>query len=120
MCDLILSNALFVFSKFSLLLILLIYLCIDVAMYLLCCSDFSDPSNVLENSLTAKEKIISDLNMELHKIESTFSNEREQYMNDIKKLNTLLDEKVLHKIHFPCHCEGEGFFQGTLLFLELY
>lgn len=58
------------------------------------CSDDLDPTNVLENSLIAKEKIISDLNMELHKMETTFSNEREQYMNEIKKLNTLLDEKV--------------------------
>ncbi|ONK65299.1 uncharacterized protein A4U43_C07F35700 [Asparagus officinalis] len=56
-------------------------------------SDDLDPTNVLENSLIAKEKIISDLNMELHKMETTFSNEREQYINEIKKLNTLLDEK---------------------------
>jgi len=91
-------------------------------MYLICCSDYLDPTNILENSLTAKEKIISDLNMELHKMETAFSNEREQYMNEIKKLNTLLDEKVLHNIQFLCHCEDEGSFSlfGTLLFLELY
>lgn len=55
--------------------------------------DYLDPTNLLENSLYAKEKIISDLNMELHKMETALSDEREKHMNEIKKLNTLLDEK---------------------------
>ncbi|XP_058107939.1 protein CASP isoform X2 [Magnolia sinica] len=52
-----------------------------------------DSNSILENSLNAKEKIISELNMELHNMETTFSNEREQHMNEIKKLNLLLIEK---------------------------
>ncbi|XP_022765869.1 protein CASP [Durio zibethinus] len=52
-----------------------------------------DSNTILENSLSAKEKIISELNMELHNIETTLSNEREQHMNEIKKLNSLLNEK---------------------------
>ncbi|XP_077241045.1 protein CASP [Tasmannia lanceolata] len=56
-------------------------------------SDNLDSNNVLENSLSAKEKIISELNMELHNMETTLSNEREQHVNDIKKLNALLNEK---------------------------
>lgn len=39
-------------------------------------------------------------------METTFSNERDQYMNEIKKLNALLDEKVF--IPFPpplSYCE---------------
>ncbi|KAG6470696.1 hypothetical protein ZIOFF_071773 [Zingiber officinale] len=42
---------------------------------------------MLESSLNAKEKIISELNMELHKMESTLLKEREQHLNEIKKLN---------------------------------
>ncbi|XP_048330025.2 protein CASP [Ziziphus jujuba] len=56
-------------------------------------SDNTDANSILENSLTAKEKIISELNMELHNIETALSNEREQHLNEIKKLNTLLHEK---------------------------
>ncbi|XP_021292314.1 protein CASP [Herrania umbratica] len=52
-----------------------------------------DSNTILENSLSAKEKIISELNMELHNIETTLSNEREQHVNEIKKLNSLLNEK---------------------------
>ncbi|KAL5722199.1 hypothetical protein ACHQM5_005747 [Ranunculus cassubicifolius] len=52
-----------------------------------------DSNSILENSLSAKEKIISDLNMELHNMETTMSNEREQHMNEIKKLNVLLSQK---------------------------
>ncbi|OMO94601.1 hypothetical protein COLO4_16258 [Corchorus olitorius] len=52
-----------------------------------------DSNTILENSLSAKEKIITELNMELHNIETTLSNEREQHMNEIKKLNSLLNEK---------------------------
>ncbi|KAH9778606.1 protein CASP [Citrus sinensis] len=50
-------------------------------------------NSYLENSLSAKEKIISELNSELHNIETALSNEREQHMNEIKKLNALLIEK---------------------------
>ncbi|XP_042445945.1 protein CASP-like isoform X2 [Zingiber officinale] len=48
---------------------------------------------MLESSLNAKEKIISELNMELHNMESTLLNEREQHLNEIKKLNALINEK---------------------------
>ncbi|KAI0495121.1 hypothetical protein KFK09_025268 [Dendrobium nobile] len=57
-------------------------------------SDSLDSSNALEISLNAKEKMISDLNVELHKMETAFSNEREQHMSEIRKLNALLNEKV--------------------------
>ncbi|MBA0650193.1 hypothetical protein Goklo_017642 [Gossypium klotzschianum] len=53
-----------------------------------------DSNAILENSLSSKEKIISELNMELHNIETTLSNERVQHVNEIKKLNSLLNEKV--------------------------
>ncbi|THG03050.1 hypothetical protein TEA_010724 [Camellia sinensis var. sinensis] len=56
-------------------------------------NDNLDSNNILENSLSAKEKIISELNMELHNLETTLSNEREQHINEIKKLNVLLNEK---------------------------
>ncbi|KAJ8646654.1 hypothetical protein MRB53_008402 [Persea americana] len=56
-------------------------------------SDNLDSSSILENSLSAKEKIISELNIELHNLETTLSNEREFHMNEIKKLNMLLIEK---------------------------
>ncbi|CAN1241748.1 Protein CASP [Linum perenne] len=56
-------------------------------------SDNLDSSSMLENSLSAKEKIIYELNMELHNIETTLANEREQHINEIKRLNALLNEK---------------------------
>ncbi|KAK9091184.1 hypothetical protein Sjap_024361 [Stephania japonica] len=56
-------------------------------------SDNLDSTSILESSLSAKEKIISDLNMELHNLEATLSNEREQHLNQIKNLNALLMEK---------------------------
>ncbi|XP_021801311.1 protein CASP isoform X2 [Prunus avium] len=56
-------------------------------------SDTSDSNSILENSLIAKEKIIAEINMELHNIETTLSNEREEHLNEIKKLNALLIEK---------------------------
>ncbi|KAK2647829.1 hypothetical protein Ddye_015318 [Dipteronia dyeriana] len=56
-------------------------------------SNTLDSNTFLENSLNAKEKIISELNMELHNIEATLSNEREQHRSEIKKLNTMLNEK---------------------------
>ncbi|XP_010265204.1 PREDICTED: protein CASP [Nelumbo nucifera] len=56
-------------------------------------NDTLDTTTVLENSLNAKEKMISELNMELHNMETTLSNEREIHMNEIKKLNLLLNEK---------------------------
>ncbi|KAK9926253.1 hypothetical protein M0R45_023494 [Rubus argutus] len=56
-------------------------------------SDNLDSNSILENSISAKEKIIAELNMELHNIETTLSNEREEHMNEIKKLNALLVEK---------------------------
>lgn len=56
-------------------------------------SDNLDSNSILENSISAKEKIIAELNMELHNIETSLSNEREEHMNEIKKLNALLIEK---------------------------
>ncbi|GMJ06596.1 CCAAT-displacement protein alternatively spliced product [Hibiscus trionum] len=56
-------------------------------------SDTVDSNTILENSLSSKEKIISELNMELHNIEITLSKEREKHVNEIKKLNSLLYEK---------------------------
>ena len=61
----------------------------------LVCSDTEDPNSALENSLSAKEKIISELNMELHRVETTLSNEREHHISETKKLNALLHEKVI-------------------------
>jgi hypothetical protein len=58
------------------------------------CSDNLDSNNALENSLIAKEKLISELNMELHNIETTLSNEREEHINDVKKFTAMLNEKV--------------------------
>ncbi|XP_057459698.1 protein CASP-like isoform X2 [Actinidia eriantha] len=57
--------------------------------------DNLDSNNILENSLIAKEKIISKLNMELHNLETTLSNEREQHINEIKILNVVIKEKEL-------------------------
>ncbi|CAN4100330.1 unnamed protein product [Withania somnifera] len=56
-------------------------------------SDNLDADSALENSLYAKEKIISELNVEFHKLENILSNEREGHINEIKKLNSLLNEK---------------------------
>ncbi|KAG9140503.1 hypothetical protein Leryth_024830 [Lithospermum erythrorhizon] len=56
-------------------------------------SDDVDTSTILENSLNAKEKMISELNMELHNIERTLSDEREQHVNELKKLNAILIDK---------------------------
>ncbi|KAJ8752747.1 hypothetical protein K2173_007057 [Erythroxylum novogranatense] len=56
-------------------------------------SDNADSNKILENSLIAKEKIISDLNMELHNVETTLANEREQHMVEMKRLNAALNEK---------------------------
>lgn len=50
---------------------------------------------MLENSLNANEKLISELNMELHNIETTLSSEREEHVNDVKKLTSMLNEKVM-------------------------
>nr|GLL21928.1 protein CASP-like [Ipomoea trifida] len=56
-------------------------------------SDNFDGNSILENSLSAKEKLVSELNAELHNLENTLSNEREQHMSEMKKLNALLHEK---------------------------
>lgn len=56
-------------------------------------SDSLDSNTVLENSLSAKEKMISELNMELHNIETTLLNERENHMNETKKFKAMLNEK---------------------------
>ncbi|KAL7589408.1 protein CASP [Lactuca sativa] len=56
-------------------------------------SDDGDSNSILEKSLSAKEKMISELNTELHNIESSLSSERQQHINEIKKLNAMLNEK---------------------------
>lgn len=56
-------------------------------------SDYMDPSDILESSLIAKEKIISELNAELRNVESTLSSEKEMHVNELKKLTALLSEK---------------------------
>ncbi|RDX94000.1 Protein CASP [Mucuna pruriens] len=56
-------------------------------------SDSFDSNSALENSLNAKEKQISELNMELHNIETALSNERDEHVNEVKKLNAMLNEK---------------------------
>ncbi|KAI4324638.1 hypothetical protein MLD38_030107 [Melastoma candidum] len=56
-------------------------------------SDSIESTSILENSLNAKEKVISELNMELHNLETTLSSEREQHISEMKKLSTLLNEK---------------------------
>lgn len=56
-----------------------------------------ESSDVLESSLNAKERIISELNVELHAVETTLSKEREKYIDEIKALNILLNEKVKYK-----------------------
>lgn len=56
-------------------------------------SDNYDSNSALENSLNAKEKQISELNMELHNIETALSNEREEHIDEVKKLTALLNEK---------------------------
>lgn len=58
-------------------------------------SDKLDTNAMFENSLSAKEKIISDLNMELHNLETTLSNERDYHLNELKKLKALINEKVI-------------------------
>ena len=62
-----------------------------------------DSNSILESSLSAKEKIISELNVELHNLETTLANEREQHVDEIKKLNALLNEKVYY-FAFPVLC----------------
>ncbi|XP_075486845.1 protein CASP [Primulina tabacum] len=58
-------------------------------------SDKLDTNAMFENSLSVKEKIISDLNMELHNLETTLSNERDFHLNELKKLKALINEKDL-------------------------
>eukprot|EP00850_Spirogloea_muscicola_P010406 SM000061S19233 [mRNA] locus=s61:261247:266684:- [translate_table: standard] len=53
----------------------------------------SEKSSNLEASLTAKEKIISELHMELHNLETTLSSERDTHGAELKKLRSLLDER---------------------------
>ncbi|KAL9250313.1 CASP-like protein [Drosera capensis] len=52
-----------------------------------------EENSTLENSLSAKEKIISELHMELHNIESTLANERNQHIDETKKLIVQRSEK---------------------------
>lgn len=71
-------------------------LCLKFSCF--CCSDSLDSNTILENSLSAKEKVISELNMELHNIETTLLNERENHMNEMKKFKAMLNEKVFSLI----------------------
>lgn len=56
--------------------------------------EYSDATDNLEASLTAKEKIISDLHSELLNLESTLSYERDQLQTELGKLNDIISEKV--------------------------
>ncbi|KAG6546451.1 hypothetical protein Mapa_011999 [Marchantia paleacea] len=53
----------------------------------------SETSSSLEASLSVKEKIISELHLELHKLEATLSTEREENLAEVKKLSNLIHEK---------------------------
>lgn len=53
-----------------------------------------EANSSLEASLTAKEKIISELHHELHTMETSLGSEREQHIAEVKKLKALLSEKV--------------------------
>eukprot|EP00850_Spirogloea_muscicola_P007234 SM000036S13278 [mRNA] locus=s36:367483:372899:+ [translate_table: standard] len=59
----------------------------------------SEKSSNLEASLTAKEKIISELHMELHNLETTLSSERDTHGAEWKKLRSLLDERDIKLKH---------------------
>jgi hypothetical protein len=48
----------------------------------------------LEAALLAKEKVISELHAELHKLETALADEKEERLAEIKKLHVSLDEKV--------------------------
>uniref|UniRef100_A0A7I4CSF0 Protein CASP n=1 Tax=Physcomitrium patens TaxID=3218 RepID=A0A7I4CSF0_PHYPA len=52
-----------------------------------------EANSSLEASLTAKEKIISELHHELHTMETSLGSEREQHIAEVKKLKALLSEK---------------------------
>lgn len=65
-----------------------------LAFLLYAFSDDLDSTSILESSLSAKEKMISELNMELHNVETTLSTAREQHINEVKKLNAIINEKV--------------------------
>lgn len=73
-----------------------------------------DANTILENSLSAKEKIISELNTELHNIETTLSNEREHNLNELKKLKALLNEKVITRFYLFMRCLRLGCYKGLL------
>jgi homeobox protein cut-like len=53
-----------------------------------------EASSNLEASLSAKEKIISELHLELRNVENALSKEREEHLLESKRLNTLVNEKV--------------------------
>jgi hypothetical protein len=48
----------------------------------------------LEAALLAKEKVISELHAELHKLETALADEKEERLAEIRKLHVSLDEKV--------------------------
>lgn len=73
------------------------------------CSDNVDSNSMLENSLTAKEKIISELNMEIHNVETALANERESHVVEIKKLNSLLNKKVKYLLCFVFYAKNFHF-----------
>jgi hypothetical protein len=52
-------------------------------------------SSHLEASLSAKEKIISELCFELNTIENALLSEHEQHLLESKRLNSLINEKVM-------------------------
>ncbi|XP_024523570.1 protein CASP-like [Selaginella moellendorffii] len=52
-----------------------------------------DTSNTLEASLDAKEKIISELHAELRNLESALSNQKNEHIAEIRKLNAYIHDK---------------------------
>lgn len=58
----------------------------------------------LEAALLAKEKVISELHAELHKLETALAEEKEERLAEIRKLHVSLDEKVS-----ACVLPSDGF-----------
>ncbi|KAL3688801.1 hypothetical protein R1sor_015110 [Riccia sorocarpa] len=55
----------------------------------------NETSSSLEASLTVKEKIISELHLELHKLEATLASERDEHLSEVKKFTGLIHDKDL-------------------------
>ena len=53
-----------------------------------------ESSPTFEASLSAKEKIISELHTELHALETTLAQNRLEHLAELRKLHAVLDDKV--------------------------